>query len=62
MDRGKGMSGRGKGKTPHYPVDLFALGSKTQSRVDTGEPKRPPPTHSKPVPSHGIPGTVVEWQ
>ena len=58
MDRGKSMSGRGgKGKTPHYPSDLYALGSKTQSRIETGESKRPPQTHSKPVPSHGIPGT-----
>lgn len=52
------MSGRGgKGKTTHYPADLFALGpTKGQSRVDPSEAKRAPQTHSKPVPSHGIPG------
>lgn len=52
------MSGRGgKGKTTHYPADLFALGpTKGQSRVDPSEAKRAPQTHSKPVPSHGVPG------
>ncbi|KAJ1532280.1 hypothetical protein ONE63_000894 [Megalurothrips usitatus] len=55
MDRGKSTSGRGgKSKTPLYPADLFALGSK--QRVDSGDPKRPPQSHSKPVSSHGIPG------
>lgn len=59
MDRGKGLPGRGgKSKTPHYPADLFALGSKGPSRVDAGEPKRPTQPHSKPVPSHGIPGMI----
>lgn len=49
------MTGRGgKSKTPHYPADLFALGSKGSSRVDAGESKRPTQPHSKPVPSHVI--------
>lgn len=42
MERGKGSSGRGgKSKTPQFPADLFALGSK-----NTNEGKQRPGTHT----------------
>lgn len=52
------MSGRGgKGKPNYnYPVNVFALGSKAPSRVDSGDSKRPSQPHPKPGSSHGLPG------
>ncbi|BES89143.1 integrator complex subunit [Nesidiocoris tenuis] len=45
MERGKGGSGRGgKSKTPQFPADLFALGSKNSNE---GKPR---PTSSHPAP------------
>ncbi|KAJ9601644.1 hypothetical protein L9F63_000177 [Diploptera punctata] len=54
MERGKSSQGRGaKAKTPQYPADLFALGSKS-SRVEGTEAKRPGVVHGKPGTSHSF--------
>ena len=52
MERGKSVQGRGgKSKTPQYPADLYALGSKASS-----EGKRSGSVHGKPGPSHSLSG------
>lgn len=50
MERGKSVQGRGgKSKTPQYPADLYALGSKASN-----EGKRSGSVHGKPGPSHSL--------
>ncbi|XP_049803946.1 integrator complex subunit 1 isoform X1 [Schistocerca nitens] len=57
MERGKGSQGRGgKGKTPQYPADLFALGAKS-GRVETAEGKRTGIVHGKASTSHSLAAT-----
>ncbi|XP_067009610.2 integrator complex subunit 1 [Anabrus simplex] len=58
MDRGKTSQGRGgKSKTPQYPADIFALGTKS-ARLEPTDSKRPPGVvHGKPSTSHALPGT-----
>ena len=46
MERTKGSSGRGgKSKTPQFPADLFALGTKSNQNADNKRPGN----HAKPT-------------
>lgn len=56
MERGKGTLGRGgKGKTPQYPADIFALGVKS-GRLDSSDGKRSGIVHGKSTNTHGLSG------